>query len=115
MSTATRADRRGHALTPFVPTRSHPCSHLGATARAVGDRARARDRAPAAPRGRGAVCAEPPRQRGDLWLPEESGSAQNGFAEAIAEVARQLQAEGSAQETLQTMVELAVSTIGGCD
>jgi len=44
-----------------------------------------------------------------------SGSAQNGFAEAIAEVARQLQAEGSAQETLQTMVELAVSTISGCD
>src|SRR4051794_38721476 len=44
-----------------------------------------------------------------------SGSAQNGFAEAIAEVARQLQAEGSAQESLQTMVELAVSTIRGCD
>ena len=44
-----------------------------------------------------------------------SGSAQNGFAEAIAEVARQLQAECSAQETLQTMVELAVSTISGCD
>jgi serine phosphatase RsbU (regulator of sigma subunit) len=53
--------------------------------------------------------------RADLWLPQVSGSAQNGFAEAIAEVARQLQAEGSAQATLQTMVELAVSTIRGCD
>ena len=53
--------------------------------------------------------------RADLWLPQVSGTAQNGFAEAIAEVARQLQAERSAQATLQTMVELAVSTIRGCD
>ena len=38
-----------------------------------------------------------------------------GFAEAISQVARALQAEKSAQETLQKMVELAVATIGGCD
>ncbi len=34
---------------------------------------------------------------------------------AIAEVARSLQAETTAQETLQKMVELAVTTIEGCD
>ena len=37
------------------------------------------------------------------------------FAEAIAKVARALQAEQSSQETLQKMVEMAVATIGGCD
>jgi GAF domain len=41
--------------------------------------------------------------------------AQRGFANAIADVARRLQAERSAEETLQTMVDLAVSTIPGCD
>ncbi len=38
-----------------------------------------------------------------------------GFAEAIAHVARALQAEPSAQATLQKMVDLAVATIEGCD
>ncbi len=38
-----------------------------------------------------------------------------GFAEAIAQVARALQAEPSAQATLQKMVDLAVATIEGCD
>lgn len=42
-------------------------------------------------------------------------SLHRGLAEAIAEVARRLQAEESEQETLQTMVELAVATIPGCD
>jgi serine phosphatase RsbU (regulator of sigma subunit) len=37
------------------------------------------------------------------------------FGEAIAAVARRLEAEGSAQATLQKMVELAVATIAGCD
>lgn len=39
----------------------------------------------------------------------------DNFAEAIAGIARALQAEATAQETLQKMVELAVSTIRGCD
>jgi serine phosphatase RsbU (regulator of sigma subunit) len=43
------------------------------------------------------------------------GFPDRSFGEAIAEVARRLDAEGSAQETLQTMVELAVATVGGCD
>lgn len=38
-----------------------------------------------------------------------------GLAEAIARVARALQAEPSAQATLQKMVDLAVATIEGCD
>jgi serine phosphatase RsbU (regulator of sigma subunit) len=42
-------------------------------------------------------------------------SSDRSFADAIAEVARRLQAERTAQETLQKMVELAASTIGGCD
>ncbi len=37
------------------------------------------------------------------------------FGEEIADVARRLQAEATAQETLQKMVELAAGTIGGCD
>jgi serine phosphatase RsbU (regulator of sigma subunit) len=44
-----------------------------------------------------------------------SGSRQTGLSEAIAEVARRLEAQESAQKTLQTMVQLAVATIGGCD
>ena len=38
-----------------------------------------------------------------------------GFADAISQVARALQAEPSAQDTLQKMVALAVETIGGYD
>ena len=38
-----------------------------------------------------------------------------GFAESIAQVARALQSEHSAQATLQKMVEMAVATIEGCD
>ena len=38
-----------------------------------------------------------------------------GLAEAIAAVARALQAETSTQDTLQKTVELAVATIAGCD
>ena len=38
-----------------------------------------------------------------------------GFAEAIAAVARALQAEPSAQATLQKVCELAVATVAGCD
>jgi serine phosphatase RsbU (regulator of sigma subunit) len=45
----------------------------------------------------------------------QMGSSDRSFAEAIAEVARGLEAEGTAIETLQKMVELAVSTIAGCD
>src|SRR3954452_13682352 len=44
-----------------------------------------------------------------------NGSPQTGLAEAIAQVARCLHAEASAQATLQRMVELAVSTIRGCE
>ena len=47
--------------------------------------------------------------------PPRVGFADRSFGEAIAEVARRLEAEGSSQETLQKMVELAVGTIGGCD
>ena len=42
----------------------------------------------------------------------ESGQ---GLAEALAKVSRALQSEESAQETLQKIVELAVTTIDGCD
>ena len=42
-------------------------------------------------------------------------SLPRGVAEAIAEVARKLQAQASVPETLQTMVDLAVATIPGCD
>jgi hypothetical protein len=47
--------------------------------------------------------------------PPRMGSPDRSFGEAIAEVARRLEAEGSAQQTLQKMVELAVATIAGCD
>jgi serine phosphatase RsbU (regulator of sigma subunit) len=39
----------------------------------------------------------------------------HGLAQVIAEVARALQQEQTAQATLQTMVDLAVDTIPGCD
>ena len=38
-----------------------------------------------------------------------------GLAQAIAEVARALQAETSAQDTLQKIVELAAATVPGCE
>jgi serine phosphatase RsbU (regulator of sigma subunit) len=44
-----------------------------------------------------------------------TGGADRDVAQAIAEVARRLQAHGSPRETLQAMVELAVATIPGCD
>src|SRR3954452_24490957 len=44
-----------------------------------------------------------------------NGSPQTGLAQAVAQVARCLHAEASAQATLQRMVELAVSTIHGCE
>ena len=47
--------------------------------------------------------------------PPWMGFPDRSFGEAIAEVARRLEAEGSAQKTLQKMVELAVATIVGCD
>lgn len=47
--------------------------------------------------------------------PPRMGWPDRSFGEAIAEVARRLEAEGTAQKTLQKMVELAVATIAGCD
>jgi serine phosphatase RsbU (regulator of sigma subunit) len=44
-----------------------------------------------------------------------TSSLRRGLAVAIAQVARQMQAQGSEQETLQSMVELAVATIPGCE
>jgi serine phosphatase RsbU (regulator of sigma subunit)/putative methionine-R-sulfoxide reductase with GAF domain len=42
-------------------------------------------------------------------------SPQRALAEAIADIARLMQSEGTAQQTLQKMVELAPSMVSGCD
>jgi serine phosphatase RsbU (regulator of sigma subunit) len=42
-------------------------------------------------------------------------TSERDIAEAIADVARRLYAEPTAQRTLQTMVELAASTVPGCE
>jgi transcriptional regulator with GAF, ATPase, and Fis domain len=46
---------------------------------------------------------------------EDSSMQVGDLAETFAEVARALRAEGSVQATLEKIVELAVSTIDGCD